>query len=174
MPDNIDPVLKSTINVSVDEWTFIFRIPSFADEIKLGLRSKQIRRELELELLGPNPTPEQQMAFTGGESTYDGTTEGYVRTAAQFSILLKQSSAEWIYSKDEKGNPVCDYKKWPDDKINVVMAAGADFSLQLSRFRSGRLTPPKQPPVDEIVDSQQNPAHQPVQPGDVEPHGTAT
>jgi hypothetical protein len=171
MPDQIDPVLKTTIEVTVDEATFIFRIPSFADQIKLGLRAKQIRRELELELLGPNPSPEQAVAFTGGESTYDNATETYVTTASQFSVLLKQANVEWIYSKDEKGNPICDYKKWPDDKFNVIVAAGVDFSNQLSRFRSGRIAATK-PPLGKTLDSQQDTEDQSVQRGDAESLGT--
>ncbi len=170
MPD--DPILQTTIDVTVDGANFIFKIPSFADEIKIGLRAKQIRRELELELLGPNPTPEQAQTFTGGESTYDGTTEGYVRTAAHFSVLLKQSSVEWIYSKDDKGNPICDYKEWPDSRVNTIMRAGVEFSNQLNRFRSGGTTAPK-PSVDKIVDSQQNTEDQPIQPGDAGSLGTA-
>jgi hypothetical protein len=171
MPDQLDPILKNTIDVVVDGVTFVFRIPSFADSIKLGLRAKQIRRELELEMLGPNPTIEEQSAFTGGESTYDASTETYVQTAAQFSILLKHADVEWIYSKDEKGNPVCDYKKWPDDKFNVIVAAGVDFSNQLRRFRSGGPAAPK-PPVVQTMDSQQDSQDQPVQSGDAGSHGT--
>ncbi len=165
MPDTVDPVLQTTLDVVVEGHTFVFRIPSFADEIKLGLRAKQIRRELEIELLGTNPTPEQTGSFTGGESTFDNVTETYVRTAAQFSVLLKQSDAEWVYSKDDKGLPVVDYKQWPNDKFNIIVQAGVSFSQQLSRFRSGGPTAPK-PGVEKAVDSQQDSASQPVQSGD--------
>jgi hypothetical protein len=170
MPDTVDPVLQTTIDVTVDGATFIFRIPSFADEIKLGLRAKQIRRELEIEMLGPNPTQEQFMTVAG-DPTYDNATETYVRTACQFSVLLKQSDAEWIYSKDEKGLPVVDYRKWPDDKFNVIVQAGVNFSNQLSRFRAGRTAAPK-PAVEQTVGGQQDTPDQSLQPGDAGPHGT--
>jgi len=170
MADTVDPVLQNTIEVTVEGATFVFRIPSFSDEIKLGLRAKQIRRELEIELLGPNPTPEQ-FATTVGDPTYDNATETYVRTACQFSVLLKRSDAPWIYSEDEKGLPVVDYKKWPDDKFNVIVQAGVQFSQELSRFRSGRAAPPK-PSVEQAMDRQQNPQDESVQSGDAGSHGT--
>jgi hypothetical protein len=164
MPD-VDPVLQTTIDVEVDGLKFLFAIPSFKDEIKIGLLKKQIRRNMEFELLGPNPTG-QQVMMSGGEPTYDNVTETYVQVAAHFRLLLKQADAAWIYSPDENGKPVADYTKWPDDKFNIIVTAGVQFADKLSRFRSGR-TPDNQPVRGEAVAGKQDTENQPVQPGDV-------
>lgn len=163
MPDNTDPVLQTTIEVTIDGCTFIFAIPSFKDEIKLGLRARQIRRDLEFELL-PNKQDPQALATVAGDPTFDQQTETYVRTATYFEVLLRSSSVQWIYTPDDNGKPVVDYTKWPDAQFNTIVRAGVDFSNQLTRFRQGGTTSPNTY-RNKTVDREQDTESEPVQSG---------
>lgn len=119
-----DPVLKDTIKVKTKTAEYEFRIPSMVDEIKLGMHERRIRREL--------------------DPDHDGSPEGLdqnasilIQSAAIFEVLLVGSSAEWPYSKDEKGGPAIDFRKWPKDKVTEAAAAGMLFLAELDKFRGG-------------------------------------
>lgn len=124
-------LLKETVEVTVNGDTFEFQIPSYYDELKIGTREKNIRREIEIEL-GGDPT-------STGDSL-DGGTNFMVRTAATFEILLRKSSATWPYTKGMNGSPVVDFKKWPKDKVGDAISVGVAFNAEIARFRSGGLS----------------------------------
>jgi hypothetical protein len=124
MPD----LLQDTLEVQVQGDTYIFTIPSLLDEIKLGLREREIRRSLEREMFGPS-------YVATGEPTGDRSTDFIVRVAAYFETLLKQASATWPYSKGQNGEPVIDFRQWPKNKSETAMAVGVNFEAQLRSFR---------------------------------------
>ena len=122
-------LLQDTLEVHVDGETYIFAIPGVADEIKLGLIERDIRRQMELDLFGPT-------GAVTGEPTGDRGTDFVVRVAAQFRLLLRRGPA-WPYSNGVNGEPVVDFTKWPNNKVDTAFRVGMEFQNQLARFRSG-------------------------------------
>lgn len=123
-----DPVLQDTLDVTVKGDLYIFRIPNFADEIKLGLREREIRRNMEIELYG-------QTYPAAGLPTGDNSTEFLVRVAAQMEHLLSKGP-QWVWSPGPAGAPVVDFTKWDNTKIDTVVEVGVAFSAALRRFRT--------------------------------------
>lgn len=125
MDNETDKLLKQTIEIRHNGETYEFRIPSFMDEIKLGLQARRIRRQLDPE----------------GDGSADGldfATSMLVRSAAVFELLLQSATAKWPYSTGEHGEPVVDITKWPDDKMEEATAIGLAFETDLTRFRQNR------------------------------------
>lgn len=124
-------VLQTTIEVSHKGTTYVFRIPSYADELKIGILARNIRRDLDPD--------------TGGAAEgLDGSTLFYIRTAAVFQALLNTCSDTWPFSEDAEQKPVVDYKKWPSGKVEEALAVGMLFETALQRFRGGG-TPDQNP-----------------------------
>lgn len=119
-----DAVLQDTLKVKTKDIEYEFRIPSLADEIKLSMHERRIRRELDPDGNG-SPDGLDQNAFL------------LVRSAAIFEVLLASCTHQWPYSKGEKGEPVVDFRKWPKDKVTEAAAAGMLFLSELDRFRGG-------------------------------------
>lgn len=155
-----DPVLTSTLDVSVRGELYVFRIPSFKDEIKLGLLEREIRRSMEAELYGPS-------GAATGMPTGDTGTEFMVRVAAQFQHLLVKGPA-WVWSNGPDGKPVADYSKWPDEKVDTAIEVGVAFSNELRRFRAGGDTAGN-PAGEQAVAGQPAPASEPVRPDAPQP-----
>lgn len=124
-------LLKDTVEVTVNGDTFEFQIPSYYDEVRIGTREKNIRRELEIELGG-------DISSTG--DSLDPGTSFMIRTAATFELLLRKSSATWPYTKGVNGAPVIDYKQWPKNKVSDAIAVGMAYNTEVSRFRTGGLS----------------------------------
>jgi hypothetical protein len=129
MMSDAGSVLKDTLEVQVQGEVYIFGIPALHDEIKLGLREREIRRQLEREMYGDNYP-------ALGEPTGDNSTEFLVRTTAQFVQLLRKGP-EWVYSTDRTGGPVIDFTKWPKNKVDTVVEVGVAYQAALRRFRDG-------------------------------------
>ncbi len=124
-----DDILKDTLEVKVNGHSYEFKIPSFADEIKVGMVAKSIRRELD---------------DTGGTGSPEGLDYGtflMIQTAAQMQILLRKADVEWPWSPGPNGQPVVDYRKWPLDKVDEASNIGFAFQSELSRFRNGGVQP---------------------------------
>lgn len=115
-------VLQTTIEVPHKGTTYVFRIPSYTDEIKIGILARNIRRSLDPE--------------TGGSAEgLDYSTLVYVRTAAVFQSLLEQCSDTWPFSEDAAKKPIVDYRKWSPEKVEEALAVGMLFETALQRFR---------------------------------------
>lgn len=122
-------VLKETLDVTVNGETYTFRIPSYKDELRIGMRERNIRRDIDAEI-------------GSGAGSIDGLDNGtffLMRTAAILEVLLKQSTAVWPWSKDESGAPKVDYTKWPTDKVDEAAAVGVAYNAEIARFRAGGL-----------------------------------
>jgi hypothetical protein len=120
-----DDVLKDSIDVTVNNETYTFRIPSYLDEIKIGVRQRDIVRSV---------SPD------AGIDGVDGQTYFLINTAARFEVLLQSASVKWPYSNGPSGEPVVDFQKWPKDKVTEALAVGAVFSTELSSFRQRGFT----------------------------------
>jgi len=125
-------LLKDSIEVNVKGQTYEFRVPSYMDEIKLGVRERNIRQDIEKEI--------GETITSGSADGIDNGTYFMVRVAAQFEVLLKKSSTRWPWTNDDKGNPIVNYKKWPNDKVNEAIEVGVAFGAELARFRDGGLS----------------------------------
>lgn len=124
-------MLKDTIDVEVNGETYTFKIPSYMEEIKVGLRERDIRREVEQELGIDARTS------VGEAAGLDGATFFMIQTAAQFEVLLRRSSTSWPWSNDRTGKPIVDFKKWPNEKVAEAMAVGVAYQNAIGQFRSG-------------------------------------
>lgn len=118
-------VLKTTLEVKVGEDVFEFKIPSIHDEIRIGIRVKDIRRSLD-----PN--------WNSFEQGLDGEALVELRACACLELFLQRSSAKWPWSQDGQGKVVCDSAKFPIDKFNDVLIAYQGFQEALSSFRTER------------------------------------
>ena len=105
-----DDVLKDTLNVEYKGETYVFRIPGYVDEIKLGMHARNIRRELDPE-------------GGGSPEGLDNFTNVLVRGASVFEVLLQSATARWPFSEDKDKKPVVDFRKWPNDKTEEAAAA---------------------------------------------------
>lgn len=153
-------VLQDTIEVTVRNEVYVFTIPSFADEIKLGLREREVRRKLERQVFGENYP-------ATGMPTGDNATEFLVRTVAQFEQLLRKGP-EWVYSRDQSGGPTIDFEKWPKAKSGVAVEVGVQFGNELARFREDG-SAPRNLAGGEAVAGQPNPGNEPVRPDNSQP-----
>lgn len=148
-----DDLLQTTLEFDVGGDAYVFRIPSFTDEIKLGLLERSIRVRLEREVLPANVP-------ATGLPTGDGSTDFLVTVAATFEYLLLRGP-KWVYSNGQNGEPVIDYQKWPNDKVMTAANVVTRYQAELSRFRSGG-TPNGQSAGGEAVASEPNSGDQPV------------
>ena len=117
-------LLQDSITVSHNGDDFVFSIPSIHDEVRIGLKARALRQAL----VGP-----------GGDVSEDGLdrwTVYMLRACATFEVLLRKSSAMWPWTA-QAGGPVVDSGKFPDDKVNDVLAIYSDQQEQLLSFREG-------------------------------------
>lgn len=125
-----EKLLQSRLSIECNGETYEFRIPSFEDEIRLGMHARAIRRKLD-----PNGD--------GSSVGLDLTTAILVRTAAVFEVLLETATTRWPYSANEKGQPVVDWSKWPKDKFEEASLVGMSFEEELGKFRAGGPADPR-------------------------------
>ena len=148
-------LLQDTLDVVVDNESYVFTIPTYADEIRLGMRERAIRVDMEREALGPDAT-------VTGLPTGDYATEFMIRTAAQFAMLCRRGP-KWVWSDGPNGEPVADYKQWTRDKVDLAARVGSAFQDALARFRaSGPAN--KQPDSTEAVAGKPDTPVQPIRP----------
>lgn len=143
-------ILKKTIDVQHNGDTFTFRIPTYADELRIGIREKNIRRNLD-----PGDS-------SGSAEGLDSTTYFMVRTAAVFECLLESATTKWPWTESGTGGaPVVDYTKWPTDKVGDAIAVGVGYNAEIARFREGGVRDTN-PNSQEVVASQPDTGGQPV------------
>lgn len=138
-----EQLLQSRLTIESNGETYEFRIPSFEDEIRLGMHARAIRRRLD---------PDHD----GSAAGVDLTTAILVRTAAVFEVLLETATTRWPYSTGEKGQPVVDWSKWPKDKFEEASMVGMLFEEELGKFRAGGPADPRAG-GEKALDGQPNP-----------------
>ena len=124
--------------------TFTFAIPSLHDEFRVSARVKKIRKAIDPD-------------WDGYEQGLDGYALMGMNACATFEVLLRASSAKWVYSGGIDGKPVVDSSKFPIDRNDEVRQVGVDFQTAVQTFRAGGDTD-KQAPDTEAVAGQQDTA----------------
>src|SRR5208282_2773545 len=102
------------------EFEYTFKVPSIKDRMDIQGKAALIRKQSDPE-------------GTGFSLGYDPSTVMLSDKIATFMVLLKDTSAPWVYSPDVVGKPVIDIDKWPD---NVPILEVVDqFNVELAKFR---------------------------------------
>jgi hypothetical protein len=115
-------ILKDSIVVSHDGHEYEFKIPSVRDRTKIYAVAAKLRKDADPDGMG--------LAYS-----YNFMDTAYMESIAQFLVLIKTSSAPWVYTTDKTGKPILDIDKWPSDvPIVEVMEKFAD---ELTKFREG-------------------------------------
>lgn len=122
-------VLKQTITVTVGEGegaeSFVFRVPTPLDRVRMGVREAGIRRMFD-------PTGQ------GWANGLDDETFFIIRGMSVLETLLDQSSATWPFTeiKPDKGDPELrvDIAKFPPGKEQTIGEVGRQFQDALDRF----------------------------------------
>lgn len=130
--------LSDTMTVTYDGDHYIFAIPSLVDEMKIGIRMRDIRRRI---------LPEGDISDFG----LDQNTLYFNRACATFELMLRKTSANppWPYSSGPSG-PVVDCEKFPTDKASTVIGVYGALQQQLLTFREKR-PPAGQPAPEQAV-----------------------
>lgn len=119
--DNLETALKNEITIEHSGETYVFKIPSIKDRIKIAGVGADLRKEAD---------PKGNGITLG----YDPTTVMFTDTVALFMVLLKSTSAKWVYGKDASNNPKIDLDAWPDDV--PFMEVVSQFNDELEKFRT--------------------------------------
>lgn len=149
MSDEKSDVLRTTIDVEHNGITYTFAIPSFADELKLGMAERAIRRKYDPES-GGSPIGLDQMTYA------------MFQAVALFESLLRACSSPWPYSKGENGEPVVDHTKFPTERVQEVTEVGFKFTAAVEKFRQDRY-PNRKPAGTEALAGGSDPAPVAVQ-----------
>lgn len=154
MADEKDDVLKTTIDVEHNGITYTFAIPSFKDELRLGMAERAIRRIYDPE--------------TGGSPfALDNNTSMMFQAAAVFENLLRNCTDRWPYSANERGEPIIDHSKFPPERVQEVTEVWIKFMTAVEEFRQKR-NPNRQQAGAKAVAGVADPAPVAVQPGSAE------
>lgn len=121
--NNLETALKNEITVDYNGETFVFKIPSMKDRIDIAARAADLRKEAD---------PKGQGITLG----YDPSAVLLTDTVATFMVLLKSTSAKWVYSPDDSGKPQIDLSKWQDDV--PLLEVVNQFNAELEKFRAQR------------------------------------
>lgn len=142
-------VIKTEIEVTHNGITYLFKIPSVHEEIKIGIKSREIRRRI--------------VGDTGDAADYglDFNTQVLIRSCAIFELLLKKCTDKWPYSAGEGGLPVVVSDKFPPEHVDTVVEVGLAFSNQIDTFRAERSAAGK-PATEKAVAGQPDPVDKPV------------
>ena len=117
---NLETALKNEIIIEKDGETYTFKVPSIKDRIKIAATGADLRKESD---------PKGNGITLG----YDPSAVLFTDTIATFMVLLKSTSAKWVYSPDAAGKPVIDLDKWPDSV--PIMEVVSQFNDELDKFR---------------------------------------
>lgn len=134
-------ILKNTITIAYEGDDYEFRIPSLFDEMKIGVRARDIRRKID-------------PGSGGSDFGLDQNTLFMNRACATFETMLLKASTDWPFSKGPTG-PAVDSEQFPKEKAAVVIAVYQELQEKLMTFRAGRSTD-KSPDPDKAVASQQS------------------
>lgn len=115
--------LNKTISVPVGTDTFEFRLPTIMDEIRIGVRMRDIRRAA----IGP--------VGDVSDIGIDSMTHYSTSAAATLEILLVASSATWPFSEGPDKKPVVDATKFPVENTGDVIDAYTAYLEGVSTFR---------------------------------------
>jgi hypothetical protein len=118
-----DAILKDTIVVSHEGLEYEFHIPSVSDRVKIYARAAKIRKDADPDGMG--------LAYG-----YNFLDTAYIDNLAQFLVLIKTSSAPWVFTPDATGKPVLNPDKWPSDAPIVEVIE--KFTEELEKFREER------------------------------------
>lgn len=120
--------LKTTVEIddpADPSVKYEFRIPGIADNMKLGLYARALRRQYD-------------PSGSGDLNGLDAETAMLSWACAAFETLLTSAGAKWPYSKSPvDGKPIVDHTKFPMDKLDTVIAVGFRLDAELARFREG-------------------------------------
>ncbi len=117
---------QTTLTVMGGNEQFVFRIPSPFDQIKHGVRQREIIRRTD-------PTAAAEM------DGLDQTTVFLTRCLATFEVFLVSTTAAWPYSEGPDRKPVIDSSKFPPESITTVMEVAQGFETALDSFFVSRL-----------------------------------
>ena len=142
-------VLQNTIEVPYESETYVFRVPTPYDHIGIGARQREILRRIE--------------PSSGGDMTgLDAYTYNLLKALATFEkLLVKGTTATWVWTADAKGLPVVDSSSFPPETVLLVMEVVNAFEVALDNH----LFPGPgdgDTPGAETLESEQNPASEPV------------
>ena len=142
-------VLQTTLEVPYEGQTYVFRIPSPYDHIGIGARQREILRRIE--------------PASGGDMTgLDAYTYNLLKALATFEkLLVKGTTATWVWTADAKGLPVVDSEKFPPETVLIVMNVVEEMERLLDTFLFGG-TGDGIAPVAEAVASESDTPVQPV------------
>ena len=133
-------VLQDTLTVEYSGETFQFKIPTIYDEMRIGVRMRDIRTTL----VGPG--------MSSTDEGLDNVTLFFNRACATFDVLLKKASVRWVFSEGESG-PVVNSANFPATKTDDVVGIYGGYQESLGTFRSGGHTD-STPAVSEAVAGQ--------------------
>ena len=142
-------VLQTTLEVPYEGQVYVFRIPTPFDHIGIGARQREILRRIE--------------PASGGDMTgLDAYTYNLLKALATFEkLLVKGTTATWVWTADAKGLPVVDSEKFPPETVLLVMNVVEEMERLLDIFLfSG--TGDGDTPGAEVVASESNPASESV------------
>jgi hypothetical protein len=125
--DTVDPGLQDKITVvsTIDNETYVFRIPTLQEQVQFGFAVRRVRRRYD---------PEN----VGDPSGLDGMTFELTYGMATFEMLL-HAGPEWVWkdkpSADTK--PVVDSSTFTDPKkMSVIMEVSGKYWTEVNRFRA--------------------------------------
>ena len=112
-------VLQTTLEVPYEGQVYTFKIPSPFDHIGIGARQREILRRIE--------------PASGGDMTgLDAYTYNLLKALATFEkLLVKGTTATWVWTADAKGLPVVDSEKFPAETVLLVMEVVNAFEVAL-------------------------------------------
>ena len=142
-------VLQTTLEVPYEGQTYVFRIPSPYDHIGIGARQREILRRIE-------------PASGGDMSGLDAYTYNLLKALATFEkLLVKGTTATWVWTADAKGLPVVDSEKFPPETVLLVMNVVEEMERLLDTFLFGG-TGDGNAPGAETLESESDTPVQPV------------
>ena len=142
-------ILQTTLEVPYEGQVYVFRIPTPFDHIGIGARQREILRRIE-------------PASGGDMSGLDAYTYNLLKALATFEkLLVKGTTATWVWTADAKGLPVVDSEKFPAETVLLVMNVVEVFEQKLDSYLFPG-TGDGNTPVAETVASESNPASESV------------
>jgi len=121
-------VLTDTLTVRVGDDDFVFRIPTPIQQIQMGIRGLALRRRFD-------------PMGAGWETGLDDPTYMLIRGMVLLEVLLKQSSAKWVYSEapgaDGRPNVAVNIDSLPPHATPIIIQVYQGFTEALATFFAG-------------------------------------